>query len=121
MREKTIVIGRWHYAEPSPYAGAGEEAVILSKHSVAPAEIYEWGVDAGKQPFERYAWCEDDLYADSSYCKAVSKAELLRRLENAAGLFRANGYGEPAAELERIITQITTDLQSRDVPEGDWT
>ena len=111
MKDSTIIIGRWHYRYEKPPRDTGTDGVvILSRHSVAPAEIYKWGVDAQNRPFERYNWCEDDLYKDSSACKSITKEELLRQLEDAALLFRKNGYEAPAATLDAIRMQLAVDL-----------
>ena len=55
MENKAATIGRWHYSEPALDADESGLTVIFSKSSVAPAEIFEWGIDADNHPFERYS------------------------------------------------------------------
>ena len=55
--------------------------VLLRILSAGPAEVWEWGINAEKQPYEEYKWCEDDFYEDSSYIKEISLEELLKVLK----------------------------------------
>ena len=69
--------------------------VILRLSSVAPLEFWEWGINSENQPYERYQWCEDDFFEDSSFCKTISWEELLEHL-------RKNGADDLAEECEKI-------------------
>ena len=51
MENKTVSVGRWQYSEPAFEADENGHIVICSKSSVAPAEFFEWGIDAEKRPF----------------------------------------------------------------------
>ena len=93
-----------------PDAGARENSVLVSMHSVAPAEIFEWGINAEKQPYERYKWCEDGFFEDGSYCKTISKAELISKLDDMATLFKANGHADLAAKLETVKARVNAEL-----------
>lgn len=65
MENKTVSVGRWQYSEPAFEADENGHIVICSKSSVAPAEFFEWGIDAEKRPFERYRCCENDFYEEA--------------------------------------------------------
>jgi hypothetical protein len=110
MKDGAVSIGRWHYSVPPDAAGVRENSVVISMHSVAPAEIFEWGINTERQPYEQYKWCEDGFFEDGSYCKVISKTELLNKLENMITLFKANGHGDLAANLETVKTRITDEL-----------
>jgi len=73
VENKVVTVGRWSYSEPAQTSDENGQLVIFSKSSVAPAEIFEWGIDAEKHPFERYRWCENDFYEESNYEKTILK------------------------------------------------
>jgi hypothetical protein len=71
---------RTNHERPSPTPGEGGNVVLLRVLSAGPAECWEWGIDAEKRPYEKYQWCEDEFYEDSSFVKVLSTAELLAAL-----------------------------------------
>ena len=73
MENKTVSVGRWQYSEPAFEADENGHIVICSKSSVAPAEFFEWGIDAEKRPFERYRWCENDFTRKPTMIKQFQK------------------------------------------------
>ncbi len=107
MKENyAVIIGRWHYTRPSWKTDCNRNIIILSKSSFAPAETYEWGISAEKQPYELYKYCENDFYEDSNYCKEISVDELLSQLKNVNLLFKENNYSAFATMLDDIMIQI---------------
>ena len=76
MENKVVTVGRWSYSEPAQTSDENGQLVIFSKSSVAPAEIFEWGIDAENHPFERYRWCENDFYEECNYDKTISIEEV---------------------------------------------
>lgn len=65
----------------SNYKDNNGNTVLLRILSAGPAEVWEWGINAEKQPYEKYQWCENDFYEDSSYIKLISMEELLKVLK----------------------------------------
>lgn len=103
---KTVSVGRWQYSEPAFEADENGHIVICSKSSVAPAEFFEWGIDAEKRPFERYRWCENDFYEEANYDKTISKEELTKQIEDIASILKDHGFDAAFEQYNRIKTQI---------------
>lgn len=104
-----ITIGRWHYLLPDLRPNQEENIVIIHKSSVAPAELYEWGINAEKQAYERYRWCEDDFYEDSSYCNSISINKLVEEIDRVIDLFVKNDFADFANEYQNIKSIITAE------------
>ena len=102
--------GRWHYLIPGLSPDENGNIVFIRKSSVAPAEIYEWGVNSSKKPYELFKWCEDDFYEDSNYCKTITKEELLSRIEEVSTLFAKNGFPQWSEKLRAIKEAIRTGI-----------
>ena len=92
-------LDRWHDSQPEEAPDSEGNTVLLRQVSVAPMEVWEWGVGPDGQPYERYAWLEDDFYADASYCRPISCEELLR-------LLRKKGDPELVKKFERIRQRL---------------
>lgn len=107
MSNKVAVIGRWHYLITEYNSEENGNRIIISKSSVSPAEIYEWGIDAQNQPYELYKWCEDDFYEDSSYYKVISKEKLIEQIDKIIMLFKENGFYDNADEYRKIRSELT--------------
>ena len=107
MDNRIVTIGRWHYLLPDLRPNQDGNIVIIHKSSVAPAEIYEWGIDAEKHAYERYRWCEDDFYEDSNYCNSISIKELVEEIDRVMDLFVKNNFVDFANEYQNIKSKIT--------------
>lgn len=107
MSNKAAVIGRWHYTVTKYKSDENGNRIIISKSSVSPAEIYEWGIDLQNQPYELYKWCEDDFYEDSCYYKVISKEELIEQIDKIILLFTENGFYDNADEYRKIRSELT--------------
>ena len=110
MENKVVAVGRWHYSEPTLEADENGHLVIFSKSSVAPAEIFEWGIDTEKHLFERYRWCENDFYEESNYDKTISKEELIKQIEEISFILKEHGLDTVSEQYDRIKTHINRDL-----------
>ena len=106
MENKTVSVGRWQYSEPAFEADENGHIVICSKSSVAPAEFFEWGIDAEKRPFERYRWCENDFYEEANYDKTISKEELIKQIEEISFILKEHGLDTVSEQYDRIKTRI---------------
>ena len=113
MENKTVSVGRWQYSEPSFEADENGHIVICSKSSVAPAELFEWGIDAEKRPFERYRWCENDFYEEANYDKTISKEELTKHIEDIASILKEHGFDAAFEQYNSIKTQINSGLSGQ--------
>ena len=107
MAGKTIVIDRWHYpARPDTTADANGDVVLLRQTSLAPAELFEYGIGPDNRAFARYPWCENDFYEENDEQNEISHDELRERMDELIALFRSHGFEEAAIEYERLKTQI---------------
>jgi len=82
MGDKEVVsnqlfIDRWFFPEPKLIPDSDGNIVIVSKVSVGPCEYFEWGITANMTCFEKYEWCENDWFKDSSYIKGIEKNKLI--------------------------------------------
>ncbi len=109
MENRAATIGRWHYSEPTLEADENGQIIVFSKSSFAPAELFEWGIDAENHPFERYRWCENDFYEETDYDKTISKEELIKQLEDAASVLKQHGFDTISEQYDRIKAQIYSD------------
>ena len=106
MENKVVTVGRWHYSEPALKSDENGQLVIFSKSSVAPAEFYEWGIDAEKHPFERYRWCENDFYEESNYNKTISTEELIKQIEEISSILKEQGFDAVSQQYDMIKAKI---------------
>ena len=77
-----LFIDRWEYATPSAKPDNEGRIIAISKKSVTPLEVFEWGLTADHRCFEKYKWCENDLFEDSNYETEISKEEFTGQIEN---------------------------------------
>lgn len=77
-----LLIDRWEYTMPSAKPDNDGRIIVISKKSIAPIEVYEWGLTADHKCYEKYKWCENDLFADSNYEKEISKEDFISQIEN---------------------------------------
>ena len=110
MENKTVSVGRWQYSEPSFEADENGHIVICSKSSVAPAEFFEWGIDAEKRPFERYRWCENDFYEESNYEKTISIEELIKQIEEISSILKKHGFDTVSKQYDMIKAKMNSIL-----------
>ena len=108
MENKVVTVGRWRYSEPTQTSDEKGQLVIFSKSSVAPAEIYEWGIDAENHLFERYRWCENDFYEESSYDKTISIEELIKQIEEISSILKKHGFGTVSKQYDMIKAKINS-------------
>ena len=102
MSKHVVTIGRWQYLKPDLCPDKEGNVVIIHKSSVAPSEIYEWGINVEKQAYERYQWCEDDFYDDGSYYHRISKKGLIEQIDKAIDLFVKEGFPDFANAFRNI-------------------
>ena len=101
-----VTIGRWHYSKPVWMPDSEEKIVLIHKSSLAPAEYFEWGIDAENQPYESYRWCEDDFYDDSNYDKMISTDELQEQIRKIQSLFSVNGRDDFTRAYDIILEKL---------------
>ena len=83
-----LYIDRWYYDQPSAQPDAEGRIVVISKKSIAPLEVYQWGLTADHKCYEKYSWCENDFFSDSYYEKEISKEALIEQIETMKNLIR---------------------------------
>ncbi len=110
MEKQVFVIGRWLYSKPTLEADENGQIVIFTKSSVAPAEIFEWGIDAEKQLFERYRWCENDFYEELNYNKTISEKELIGQIEEISSILKEHGFDTVSEQYNIIKAKINSRL-----------
>ena len=110
MENGFAAVGRWRWSEPTLEADEKGSTVIFSKSSISPLEVYEWGIDAEKRPFERYRWCENDFYEECDTCKAISEEELMGLLADTASFLREHGCGTAAVKFDEIGKRLKSRL-----------
>lgn len=85
-----LFVDRWVYSQPILTPDKNGNIVIISKRSFGPLEVYEWGIDSGRKPYEMYQWCEDDFYEDENYTKSITVSELYKEIDNMTKLAADN-------------------------------
>ena len=110
MEKQVFVIGRWLYSKPTLEADENGQIVIFTKSSVAPAEIFEWGIDAEKHLFERYRWCENDFYEELNYNKTISEKELIGQIEEISSILKEHGFDTVSEQYNIIKAKINSRL-----------
>ena len=76
-----LFVDRWEYAMPSTKPDDEGRIIAISRKSVAPLEVFEWGLTADHRFYEKYTWCENDLFEDSSYEIEISKESFIDEIE----------------------------------------
>ena len=110
VENKVVTVGRWRYSEPAQTSDENGQLVIFSKSSFAPAEIFEWGIDTEKHPFERYRWCENDFYEESNYDKTISIEELIKQIEEISSILKKHGFDTVSKQYDMIKEKINSIL-----------
>ncbi|MBR3641429.1 MAG: hypothetical protein IKN53_05325 [Oscillibacter sp.] len=108
MKQNEVTIDRWRYEPPHSEPDPNGDLALLRKTSLAPAELWEWGVRADGQPYERYRWCEDDFFADSSYDQLITKDALIGQLQSAAAACEAHGFFAAGAAYRAAAARLDT-------------
>ncbi len=93
MIEKKVIgnqlhIDRWFYSGPQLNADSEGNVSIIKKMSVGPCEYFEWGITLDGLYYEKYEWCEDDWFKDSSYVKIIEKNELEKEIDEMRRLIK---------------------------------
>lgn len=109
MKKNSVFIGKWLYSKPDLLPDKDGNIVLISKASVGPMEIYQWGIDSNNIPYESYKWLEDDYFKETSYFMNITKEELLNEINSTVSLFRSNGLSEWADTYEKIIEKQNFD------------
>ena len=104
--EKNVWIDRWLIAPPQESPDENGERVLITKKSVGPVEVWEWGIREGTQPFMRYAWLENDFYEDDNRTEFLCMAELLEKIRFLAKQLREHGYPEMAARYDALYAEL---------------
>ena len=99
---KDIWIDRWLILPPKETSDENGDRVLISMKSFGPLEIWEWGIGSDGTPFMRYAWLENDYYADDNRRKAIPPAELDEKLLFLAKQLHEHGYTELAKRYDAI-------------------
>lgn len=103
VRNEWIKIDRWFYTKPDFVPDRDGNIVLISKKSVGPLEVYEWGIDSNKNAYELYKWLENDFYEDESYFRNIETEKLLEQIHSVISMFRNNELYEWADFYEKII------------------
>ncbi len=112
MRNNSTFIGRWLYSKPNLRPNKDGNIVWISKASVGPLEVYEWGMDSNNIPYESYKWLENDCFEDTNYFKNIDNEELRRQVDLIISLFKSNGLSEWAEIYENYRRENHGRLQN---------
>ena len=103
MKDNTTYIAPWRYKKLNFVPNKEGNIVLISKASFGPLEVYEWGIDADNNAFERYEWLENDFYQYENYCITISKEALREQIQIVISLFQNNGLTEWTTIYEKIL------------------
>lgn len=98
-----LVVDRWLCHKPSLTPNKDGNIVMISAASFGPLEVFEWGIDSGGKPYEMYKWCENDFYADESYTKNITYAELEQNVSGIIQLTADNGLSDWSRLFEEAL------------------
>ena len=110
MKNNYVSIGRWNYEKPDLSPNKEGNIVLISKKSVGPLELFEWGLDHNNIPYELYQWLENDFFDDSSFCRTITKEELLKQIDIVISLFGKNGLSDWVDLYGAIIDRLNSGL-----------
>ncbi len=113
-KDRKIKAGQWEHAAHGLYPDDGD-TILLHIASFGQAEIWDWGLDAAGRPFERYQWCEDDFYEDSSYRKIISKEELMEIIIKEILQLEENENSEAATTMRSILERLEAGYQDKNM------
>ena len=111
--EKTptsVFVGNWSFSMPDTKPDSDGNIVLIKKVSFGPCEVYKWGLDINKLPYEQYQWCENDFFEDESYIKHITRAELLSQIRNVIRVFTEQELPEWADTYNKILDWLISDL-----------
>ena len=106
--EKNVWIDRWLIEPPQECPDENGKRILISMKSIGPVEVWEWGIRDGNQPYLRYAWLENDFYADDNRTEYLCMAELLEKIRFLAKQLHEKGYPEMAARYDALYTELST-------------
>jgi len=105
--EKNVWIDRWNIDPPQESPDETGRRVLISMKSFGPLEVWEWGLQDEHQPFMRYAWLENDFYADDNRTEFICMAELLEKIRFLAEQLHEHGFPEMAARYDALYAELS--------------
>ncbi len=113
---RQLTDGRWTYTLIALVVQEDGHLPMIRKTAFAPAEWYEYGLRKDDTAYETYRWCENDLYAESSYTKRISKKELIREFETLCSLFSRNGQEEEVLRCRKMTEVLQRLIEAKILP-----
>lgn len=110
MKSSSVFIGQWLYSKPDLVSNKDGNIILISKASVGPLEVYEWGIDSNNMPYECYKWIENDFFENENYFKNIKREELLKQIDLVILLFKSNGLSEWVDIYEKIVKSLNRNL-----------
>ena len=98
-------VGSWFYSAPQSVPDKDGRIVVIKMKCFGPLEVYEWGIDADGDFFEKYQWIENDLY-DDDYDKKISKEKFVKQIENIKSLIRDTEVSGWKDDYDKILQMI---------------
>ncbi len=106
----SVFVGDWSYSMPDTKANSEGNIVLIQKLSFGPLEVYEWGLDINRLPYEKYKWVENDFFEDENYIKQITRAELITQIRNLIRVFTENELPEWANTYNRVLDWLNSYL-----------
>ena len=100
-----LCVGSWFYSAPRITPDQDGRIVVISMKCFGPLEVYEWGIDADGDFYEKYQWIENDLY-DDDYEKKISKEKFVKQIENMKSLIRDTEVSGWKDDYDKILQMI---------------
>ena len=106
----SVYIGDWSYSMPDMKANSEGNIVLIKKLSFGPLEVYEWGLDNNRLPYEKYKWVGNDFFEDENYIKQITRAELISQIRNLIRVFTENELPEWANTYNKVLDWLNSYL-----------
>lgn len=110
-KNDTVYIEQWLYRKPQLTPNQDGNIVLISKGCFGPLEVYEWGIDADRQAYERYEWLENEFYQYDNYRIKIEWKRLRQQIQNVIVLFRNNGFPDWAEQYETILDHLNQEMK----------
>lgn len=101
-----LFIDRWIYSKPESKPNKDGKIVVISMKSCGPLEVYEWGIASDRTFYEKYVWCENDLFEDTSYERKISKESFLEQIEKVEELIKDTDLKDWTYVYDEIVHMI---------------
>ncbi|MGN0396008.1 MAG: hypothetical protein ACI4EF_11645 [Coprococcus sp.] len=107
IKNRQLWLGPFLCNPPTLEADKDGNKVIIRRLCFGPLEVYEWGLNEKGEPYEKYEWCENDLYEDDNYSKVITREEFIKEIDHMKKVIKDTEFVSWLEIYEEAVRQIS--------------